>query len=89
MYQCGSGLVLLERMYPPVSVMGRKGDEVDPTLGRSEVKNKDMPHPALCFLLRAVFFVCLFVCLFVFSYYFFSSLPQKLQELILLKASKY
>jgi len=26
--------------------MGRKGDEVDPTLGRSEVKNKDMPHPA-------------------------------------------
>lgn len=46
MYQCGSGLVLLERMYPPVSVMGRKGDEVDPTLGRLEVKNKDMPHPA-------------------------------------------
>lgn len=34
MYQCGSGLVLLGRMYPPVSVMGRKGDEVDPTLGR-------------------------------------------------------
>lgn len=34
MYQCGSGLILLGRMYPRVSVMGRKGDEVDPTLNR-------------------------------------------------------